>query len=732
MLEFIEQVNIEKVKYLISLNNWELVQYNDIDHENNKEVKYFANRYKAILIDILIMCESTQKQDDNGVGFIKRKYNQKSHRYYVESSGIQQLSRHHRDFIIRDNCFDYDMKNAFPSLLYYLCKTNNLPCKMLKLYIDDRESILSEGGIEKIDFLSMMNKDKLPPAKTTDPTIRLILDEILKNKKKLIDIYKNIISKDWSSEEQTKPKKERGKNMISSKMCNILMYYENMLLQKVFEKYGDYCSIPMYDGFISTNKIEIEDLNEITKEYGVEWAYKPFHTPYVYNSDYEMEQIYEIEKKEFEKKYFYITSQNCFKVLMSDGSYETICKKNVEDVCENIRVRNHKGDLDNFLKVWMKDRKRQEYESQQFLPYTENNDTPDNIFNSFEGFKSKRVDYTEDDIKWFDDYLKKVFKKTEIIEYLKYYIADILQNPKKNPKVCIVLKGVEGTGKDSLIDIISALVGSLYMNRSKGMDDLFGTWNNIVSNKLVICMNEVQGKDGITFLEDLKEFITQDELQVREKFVSARTIRQLYRLIVLSNNYAPINISPTDRRFLVVETSMEMAREENIVWWEDLHENYIQNIEVMNKLFSYLIDLDISKWNAKQNKPKTDSQNFLATRNISPPLLYIHKYINNNCIGKMEEPFIMKQSHLNEMSVRVSKKVLDRRDEIRKMDIRKTMDKHNCIFSREKSSVFNYCSCWVAKSNQAVLDHLNSFDFKMYDDNALDWNNMFEDGEEFV
>lgn len=725
MLEFTEQVNIEKVKYLISLSDYELVEYNDIDKENYSEVKKYSKIFKAILINILTMCE----RDDNGIGYVERKYKSKSHRYYVENKGVQQLSKYHRDFIISEGCFDYDMKNAHPTLLYYLCKTNDLPCKMLKLYIDDRETILSEGGIEKTDFLCMMNRDRLPPVKTTDATIRLILDEILKNKKKLIEIYKNIISKDWIREEQFKPKKDRGKNPISSKMCNILMYFENMLLQKVFEKYGHYCSIPMYDGFISTRQIEIENLNEITKDYGIQWAYKPFNTPYEYHNDYEMEIIYDIEKNEFENKYFYITSQNCFKVLMSDGTYETISKKNVEDACENKQVRNHKGDLENFVKVWMRDIKRKDYESQKFLPYTEINDTPENIFNEFEGFKSKRVEYTEDDIKWFDEYLNKVYKKPEIIEYLKCYIADILQNPKRNPKVCIVIKGIEGTGKDSLIDIISSLVGSRYMNRSKGMDDLFGSWNSIVANKLVVCMNEVQGKDGITFLEDLKEFITQDELQIREKFVSSRIIKQLYRLLVLSNNYAPINISPTDRRFLVVETCMQMSKEDYVEWWGDLHSN-IQNIEVMNKLFSYLIDLDISNWSPKRDKPKTDSQNFLATRNISAPLLYIHKYITENCKDRMEQPFKMKQSHLNKMSVKVSKLVLDREKEIRKMDIRKTMDKHNCIFSIQKPSAFDYCSCWVAKSNQAVIDHLNQFDFKMYDDNALDWNNMGEDDDE--
>lgn len=723
-LKYSEEFNKKNVEYLYSLDKFKLTQYNDVEDEFERNK--LSKKLKNILEDLLIKMKDSD--NNTNIGVIERQYKYSSHRAYVKENGIQQLSKVHRDFVIRDGMYDYDMKNAHPSILYYLCKTNELPCKMIKLYIDERESLLEDAGIEKKDFLSMMNRDKLPPAKTTAPTIRVILEEIQNNKKKLVEKYKGIISKDYLKNEEFKPKKDRGKNNLSSKMSNIFMYFENRILNSVLDVYPTACSIPMYDGFVSRQELDIEELNEITKDYYIEWSLKPFESPYEYDDDYELPSIYEYEKDKFEKTFSYITTQGCFVKKLKDGSFETMTYEHVVRDHQNVRITNENGQLENFVTAWIKDKKRKDFEQQSFLPYSEVNETSSEIFNLFKGFKSKRTEYNEDEVKWFDEYLNKVYKTDEIRKYIKSFLAHIIQKPNENPKIAIVLKGIEGTGKDSLLDIISGLIGSDLLCRGKGMDNLFGPYNSIVSNKLIIGMNEVQGKDGMKHIEDLKEFITSDELQIREKYISSRNRPQNFRLFILSNGYSPIVFSPTDRRFFIVETNMEMANKEHFEYWKDLHKNKIGNDEMMNKLFTYLLDYDISDFSPKRDKPDTETQNFLATRNISAPLLWIYKYIKNHVDDtKLDEPFVMKQSDLNVKAGLISKLVLDRREEIRKGDIRKVMDKHNCIFTRKAKKINDSSTmCWIADSNKKVLDHLERFDFKMYDDNALDWNNLYD------
>ena len=728
-MTFFEEFNVKKVEYLFSQNIYDLTKYNDVCGDKTEIIK-LGNKLKSIFEDLLV---NAMKSDNTGI--IERKYFKKSHREYVKGHGIQQLPKVHRDFIMNEGMYDYDMKNAHPKLLYYLCKTNDLPCSKLKMYVNDREQILEDANITKTEFLTFMNRDKLPPVSSTDSFIRLILEEIQKNKKRLVEIYKNIISLDHTSFDDDKPKKEQGKNPISSKMCNILMYYENKLLQKIIEKYPTSCSVPMYDGFISREELDIEELNKITEEYDIEWCIKPFESPYTYDDEYEVPCIYEIEKKKFEKDYYYITSQDCYITKIHNGDFITMTQTAIRNQFENIRIRHanapKNGDgTTNFFNVWLKDTKRQSYLSQDFIPYNDIKETPENVFNRFDGFKSERTEYIEDDIAWFDNYLNNVYKNEEIRNYIKKYLAHIVQKPNENSKVAMVLKGVEGSGKDTLVDIISSLIGSKYVTRGKGMDDLFGNYNSIVSDKMVCCMNEVQGKDGLKYLEDLKEFVTSETMQIREKFVSSRTKKQIMRLFILSNNYAPVNVSPTDRRFLILETNMNMCSGEYGEWWSTLHNDFIGNDDVMNKLYSYLMDYDISNFNPKNDKPQTDTQNYLATRNISAPFLWIYKYIEMYKQDEMNEPFYMKQSELNRKSILVSKLVLDRQIEIRKSDIRKSMDKHNCIFQRKNKLIDGMPHmCWIGGTNQEVIDHFKKFDFKMYDENALDWNNLFENTE---
>ena len=83
------------------------------------------------------------------------------------------------------------------------------------------------------------------------------------------------------------------------------------------------------------------------------------------------------------------------------------------------------------------------------------------------------------------------------------------------------------------------------------MKEVFGDWNDHLADKIILSMNEVSGKDGVNFEEDLKEQITKDTINVREKFVSSYNVGMFWRMFVLSNNDSPIQYSPTDKIPLV-------------------------------------------------------------------------------------------------------------------------------------------------------------------------------------
>ena len=60
------------------------------------------------------------------------------------SLGLFSIRREIRHTLARDNYIDIDIENCHPVLLYQLCQANDIKCKYLKKYIDNRAEILKE------------------------------------------------------------------------------------------------------------------------------------------------------------------------------------------------------------------------------------------------------------------------------------------------------------------------------------------------------------------------------------------------------------------------------------------------------------------------------------------------------------------------------------------------------------------------------------------------------------
>ena len=328
---------------------------------------------------------------------------------------------------------------------------------------------------------------------------------------------------------------------------------------------------------------------------------------------------------------------------------------------------------------------------------------------------------------WFiKDYLSIFCKnKQDVVEYILNYIAHIVQYPNRNPKVAIVLKGYEGTGKDSLIDFITNLIGSRYVYRVKGMREVFGDWNDHLADKIVLSMNEVSGKDGVNFEEDLKEQITKDTLNVKEKFVSSYSVGMYWRLFVLSNNDSPIQYSPTDRRFLMIEIADALMG--LTPFWNKFHSN-LKDPNKMSEAFTYFMNRNIENWDIKKI-PVTETMRNMGTRKIKPPYIYLYRELSKLTTEELKTPWSVRASTLNTATENIGRYVLGFNDYKKKqiaLCIEKKMD---YIQIKNVNETTNKSSCrhYYIENPDAFLKHLKLVDCKIYKDNALDFSKLDND-----
>ena len=705
-----EMIDLNNVKYLLSLNNAELGQYIDpYNKYGEKRTKEDIQQYLSGIKKYLSKINDDELTEREVPYCIKG-----CNRLYHSGTGfvLQQLACDYRNFIINQGCRDYDMKNAHPTILLKLTIDAGLPHIMLKNYVENRQIFLEENEVDKQQVLRLLNQDK---PKKQNGTLQLLVAEVLQNKKKLIEKHKNKLNK---------KRKKNMKNPNSSAISNILCYYENMLLHRVIDA-GISVSIPMYDGFIAPpdTEVDINELNALTQDYGIIWTNKELETPFELE-EFEEVKSYKTMKEQFEKEVQYIMDLNIYKRRSEiDGEWKTYTTEKIKSAYKKWRgsKMTAKGEVPcDFFDVWLEDPERLDYERCEFEPYGREENSHPLVFNLFRGWENEEAEDTGDFEKWFiEDYLKIFCKgKEDVVEYILNYIAHIVQYPERNPKVAIVLKGYEGTGKDSLIDFIQFLIGQRYIYRVKGMSEVFGDWNDHLADKLILSMNEVSGKDGVNFEEDLKEQITKDTLNVREKFVSSYNVGMYWRMFVLSNNDSPIQYSPTDRRFLMIEIADALMG--NNEFWKSYHSN-IRDKQKMSEAYTYFMNRDIECWNIK-NIPITETMKNMGTRKIKPPYIYLYRELSKLSEAELEQSWSVRSSVLNTACENIGRYVLGFTGGYKKKQVSICMEKKmDYIQIKNINEGVSSCRHYVIDNPKLFLNHLKLVDCKIYKEDALDF-----------
>ena len=152
--------------------------------------------------------------------------------------------------------------------------------------------------------------------------------------------------------------------------------------------------------------------------------------------------------------------------------------------------------------------------------------------------------------------LDNLFVLSQRKEYFINWLSTAFNTMKKNG-TAIVLRGVQGAGKNVLYEqIIEYAIGKNYC-LTIGNDDLKSNFNISLENKLFVLANEIKGdfRDGNASYEKLKQYITDEEMRVEQKGVDSRKITNFFNMLIFSNNQTPLQIQGGDRRYTIYETN---------------------------------------------------------------------------------------------------------------------------------------------------------------------------------
>lgn len=266
------------------------------------------------------------------------------------------------------------------------------------------------------------------------------------------------------------------------------------------------------------------------------------------------------------------------------------------------------------------------YTRLKFLPPPAYNDH--SILNEYTGMRVERlvptrIDGTHgsDKIELFTNHFGILCgNNPEGVEYNEKLMAYKLRNPAVKLPLLILFVGAEGSGKTTFFQKLwSGILGSKYFVCTENIPAVVGKHNELMLNRLVICVDEIKKEHWMKYEDTFKSNISNPEFVCNPKGLSARKESNFTLWYGFSDKTDPIMISATDRRMVVFKTSDEYTQiRAGAIKSKDYFDKLIDALNddaVIRAYYDYLMSIDLTNFNPLK-RPETDIYKSLQQSSI--------------------------------------------------------------------------------------------------------------------
>lgn len=249
------------------------------------------------------------------------------------------------------------------------------------------------------------------------------------------------------------------------------------------------------------------------------------------------------------------------------------------------RISDDKAIPKKFYELWLDDTSKRKHSKIVFdTKNLQAESAPDKIteYNAFKGFvndtKADPIDPEKSDVIKLMKYL---FCEEIVFEYMMCWVACIIQKPWMKSKVAPVLYSeTHGTGKNSFIDALVAIIGKELCALVESIEDITKNFNSHLCNKLLIYGDEISAKaKGVA--DKLKNVITRSEQNLEKKGVDPVKVQDNSNWMFTCNT-VHFKIEKEDRRLLLSHCNEKAQTDYSVKSYAEIAD---QN--KLESLFSY-------------------------------------------------------------------------------------------------------------------------------------------------
>lgn len=649
----------------------QLTHHNDFDNDVKKQLKGYLKNY-----------------DNKNKGF-KVEYEYKGLGYgrlYAKGSlSLQNFKRVIRETLVHETHTDIDIVNCHLVLLSQYCDKNGLKCDCVNDYVSNRSSRIQgimvlfsvSRKVAKEMVLVMMYGGVLNEycaENGFDISIQLpswvekLNKEMTLLTERISSIEKAVMA------DVKKLKKKEFMNKESTCLSYVLQIIENDVITKAcvkLKQMGYEVETLCFDGVLVLGRVNdpnlLEEMSSYcydTTGYQVEFSYKPMESHFQIESekktydfsDFDFEHLDEYnqvycgsltgieEYEEYAKRKEYVERFLC-KVqqpepmyMFQNGVHKKVEPMNPSQIAllmKPIPSGILRGGLSvPFYDIWSSDLTHRLYRTMDFIPFNIDKPIDDpNVFNVFEGFNPDIYGDPIDEetirhrIKPYLDICEALCGgDDEHAMYFHRYIAQIFQDPSNRPPVSIIFKGKQGTGKNMVLDAIGNMLNGSHYISSSNPNDFFGEHAEGFYRKLLVNLNEAEGRNTFDFEGRIKSFITDPFIGINPKNVRPTQVANHARSVITTNkpNPIPIDVRSKDRRYVAFQTTDEYLDFCSSFWTELYH--HLREPSVMKALYQWFMRINLVDFDWIKRRPITKA--YMEMCNLYCPVeaLFFEEY----------------------------------------------------------------------------------------------------------
>ena len=642
-----EQIHISKLRYILD----HITDYEDVLIPDDPSTK-------KTIVEVITILRKLVRRCHQGRIKVQYKQNDKQGRYFGE--GLQSISRVIRHTISSDYYHDIDISNAHPTFLAHYCHTKGINYTNLQSYITNREEYFQL--LQQTNHLSRDEAKQFILAITNGKEI--LQEDVSNYPTEIIDYYnelftiRNLVMELEPNLVKLAKKKLKQKNRtednLSGSVVNLLMCdRENQVLIEMFNFFTSKhkkVDVLVFDGLMINKEncpeSELPQLLRLCEDYiqttlniTIKLTVKPMDEglPIPDTED----NSYQSVKTRFEEHNFKCIDKATFYNL-EHGMIRPKQKSDMMNAYEHITSINEDGKDECFIRRWFRDPTIRKYEFVKHILPPEKCDE-NLVYNLWNGFSIEKTTHTNTEgCDILLNHIKLLCNQEEAIyEYVLKWLACLFQKPSTKNNIALCFKSPQGMGKDLFYTMLERMIGDHYCGNTTRIErDIFGDFNKFLENKLLVVMNEMNGKVGYKYSDQLKDLITNIKEPIRKMRtdVSEET-KSFAHYVFFTNNDFPIKIETTDRRFVAIDTHQSVPPKS----YFDTLVSTINDRTSLRSLYDHLMTIDLSTTDWIRDRPDTEFVQDLKANSQDKELYFLIDRITHlSSVNQSERQFLCK------------------------------------------------------------------------------------------